>query len=876
MIPNFPLALSLALAPPGTAEIEGARWRELTQERAEIERVPELPGPYAAHRDVQVRAVEGGLEVRARWRVEALRPGWFSGRLLGTEVPAHVRSVRWNGRPAAVTTAREGSTIFGYATGGATIELVAMLETDPLRGPVALELLPAVVGRMRVGAPEGRVARVVEVAGEHPVAAVGAAFSTGSDRLAVEFAQAASEEQRDTLAVARTGIGLTVGEGELFGRAHVVWEVRRGRLDRVGLDTSGLPADLQVEGRNVRDWQRAGDRIDVTLQEPVGDRMDLTLRWRAAVPTGSEAAIPLPRVEPLEAFRSESSLQLARDGEVEVVPELQGWGAVASSALPEWGQGLVEGTPTAAFVSEGQRDGTLQLFRFVPVEGPPAVVDVAAYDVAASREGRLLVRARYEVRNERSAHLRVSPPAGMHIIGARVGQQAALPVRDGDDAWLIPLARSVETVEGLLSFPVEVALMGEDEEWARRDRRKLGLPALDAPVAVSRVTLHLPPGYRSRLEPGEGDVVGAFTEGEGITYGLGTGSVGTSEADVMFQSAVDAWLDNDFERAQTELDRLREIGASNDNIDKLQSNLSVVRGEKTGKKVDVSLERRIKEQARARASKDVAEQRKSKQKADELAKAGDYAAAKREYEAALEVGRRLEMLEQSEAVDQKLANVAVEKDLQDVTKASERQVARDRRFAESKRSSGSVHVEGQDLPPAKPEPAEDGISAPMYGTTGANITEPTQAAEGEEVHAEEAEAQVTVQMEAPGPAAREARRIARLPGLSFRSKSRARGAVGGGRSARTRSDTRAAHAPPPPLPPPSDDADEVRGRQRLQADAVGRLAALPPPTTHASALSVIIPAAGEVVLYQRLLLAQDATFEVDIEAREPLRERLNR
>jgi hypothetical protein len=51
---------------------------------------------------------------------------------------------------------------------------------------------------------------------------------------------------------------------------------------------------------------------------------------------------------------------------------------------------------------------------------------------------------------------------------------------------------------------------------------------------------------------------------------------------------------------------------------------------------------------------------------------------------------------------------------------------------------------------------------------------------------------------------------------------------------------------------------------------------LPEPEVHASALSVVIPSAGEAVLYQRLLLAQGATFEIDVDAREPLRERKNR
>ena len=71
------------------------------------------------------------------------------------------------------------------------------------------------------------------------------------------------------------------------------------------------------------------------------------------------------------------------------------------------------------------------------------------------------------------------------------------------------------------------------------------------------MTLHLPPGYRSRLQPGDGEVVAAFTKGEGIGYGLGVGAVGAAEADALFQGAVKRWLGNDFGGAQAELDKLR-------------------------------------------------------------------------------------------------------------------------------------------------------------------------------------------------------------------------------------------------------------------------------------------------------------------------------
>jgi hypothetical protein len=166
-------------------------------------------------------------------------------------------------------------------------------------------------------------------------------------------------------------------------------------------------------------------------------------------------------------FRGESALQLARDGEVEGVPEATGWTPSSAPRAAGVGQGLVEGTPTRRSRPAAARSGSLTLLRFVPIEGPPVVVDVAAYTIATSREGRALIRAHYEVRNERAASLRIRPPPGFEILGVRVAGETAVIARDREGAWRVPLQRSVDTVSGLLSFPVEVALLGEAKPWAQ-------------------------------------------------------------------------------------------------------------------------------------------------------------------------------------------------------------------------------------------------------------------------------------------------------------------------------------------------------------------------------------------------------------------------
>lgn len=979
----YVLAALLLLAPPGgTVEIDGPRWQALEASRAKDERPP---APFAERRELVFTAVPGGHEVRARWTLRALAPGWFMGDVLGPGF--ELRDALWNGQPAGIATSDAGTTVAGYVRGPVDLQVVAFLPEEAAKGE--LRVMPAVRGRTTLiplaaptpaAAPEGADADDAEAADASPperlhVHAVGggalprdgAAFLGGHDRIELLPAPAPRDEGGEALVLAHAGVGLTVGDAEVRGRARVSWQVRRGQLERASLRVDGLGADLELLGDGVRTWSRSGDRIDVELQAPVRDRLDLELRWTTAVARATESSQPLPRIEPEGVWRTEAAVQIAKDGEVEILPELAGWAAIPAAALPPWARDLVEGTPTAAYQSGEPRPGRLDLLRFVPEPGPAVVVDVADYTIASSHEGRLLVRALFEVRNERASHLRITPPAGMRILGARVGLDTALPARDRNapGAWLIPLRRSVETVKGALSFPVEVILVGESEAWRRREKRDLALPAVNAPVAVTRLTLHLPPGYTSRLDPGDGDVVRDFDRGEGIAYGFGTGEVGAAEADARFQQAVDAWLKNDFTSAQRELDALRQSGARSENIDRLQANLDVVGGQSGG---DATVERRIKEQAKARAVADLQEQAAVEKKAEAYRQSGDYERAEEEYTRALEIGEKLAKLEQKESVEQSSRNVAIAEDLKAVKKKAKDRGPR--RKGKLGGASSSVVYEFDDDSlsgdldknmPQKPAEADSGVVFGIGSGTGTGVAQTGggggelggEVIEGERVRPDSATTTTITTDEARAipvggtprdftavvdmaPAASEDSAGIRLAGTTGpeshyvvdganvtsvtqdarRSPDRSLFdeplppppapappepepvvattvahesiSIAPGRARRSRglrrifrrSDTGGAPSPKS-APPPDTDADglvdEVDDGEGLPAGAKGQpLDLLPPPQVTASSLSVVIPAAGEAVRYQHLLLAADVPYTVEIKAREPLRQKRKR
>lgn len=910
-----PLSLAFLLfayPPPetGTATVEYERWHEL----ADPDDVPApLPAPWAATRTVDVREDAEGFEIEVLWRIDALREDWFSATLIGPGVRVRNLEVTWNGKPAAATTDGAGTRIAGLVgTRGATVVLTGRIDQRFGQRPVALELAPAVRGTVDVrprakdvrgelretpAKVPARYAKAVSLPG-----AV-ATFASAKQYLELDVGRADAADDT-TVSVATVATGITVGDAELRGHARVRVDVRRGAIQGASLRVSGLGADLQVTGDNLVNWTQSGDRIDLELERAIEDRLVLDLTWSKSVPKGTEASLGVPTIEVDGAFRSVQAVALAGSAEVELVPELEGIAPVPRAELEGRADGLVEGTPSATFLGQATPGGSVKLLRFVPAKQPPTFIDRANYTVATTDEGRALIRAVYQVRNERSSHLHVTPPAGMEIIGARVSGETALLARDrtAKGTYLIPLERSVETVDGLLSFPVEVTFVADETDWDRREKRTLTLPALDAPVAASRVTLHLPPRYRNKQKKGRGGTVPSFEDGEGISYGFGYGTPQAAQADELFRGAVDAWLDNDFDNAQAKLDELRSLGASDENIARLQSNVDVVTGKSSGKGKDQALVRRVKQQAQARSAEERREQQVYTRKAEEYRKSGQLKQAKEAYGSALALGKKLQNLEQSESVEGSAANALVEKKMELVDKEM---------GLKAKRDSGGKK--------AKPKKAADVTEVSSSSTTGTGG--------GDATVYDFSDDQIDGELVRPDGVNLDAR-VVETPPLAMCSGDASCGmgeiCVDG-----TCVTGKPLAEPPPPPPAPADEAlpeelantepepepepepqleldedmdmdmdiamdmgvdepepmpvrDSTRGtsrrarrrdRKRRGKNARQDAAAAPEPQHRpqpkvtASALSVIVPAIGETVLYERLLLPPDEPMTIEIDAK---------
>jgi hypothetical protein len=850
----------LALTPPSASAgnlvvLDGGRWAALLPPPEPAE--APLPGPYGTDRIITLTATADRVDLVAEFSFDTFEPGWLQARLFDQSFDEIV--VLQDGGPAAWDL-RDGAVVAtAYIDGPTTFTVRATVHRSLEHSPLELRALGRTArAKLLVTVPEGLVP-VVTGAVAVPLGD-GAWAAHGLVTVGARLRTASSANRLDLLG--GTAVGLTIGDSVLDGRARLRWSVLEGSVDRVSFRARNVGADLAISGPGVGEVTRTGELVTVALNAPTKGLVEFDLTWTMPLPEGAEGRLPIPTFVLDGTRRTTAALQLARDGGWEALPDLDGWTGRSASALPPWARGLVTGTPTAAFTApRSDRGGTLQLLRYEPVSGPAVLIDVADYLGATSADGRVLMRARYEILNDRATDLRLVLPPDVRLLSVRIHGEAArftsepLPAGPrGGQQLRIPLPRSVETVEGMISFPIEIAWLSDGEPWDRRTQRSVRLPRLDAPIATARVTLHLPPGYREvHTRRGvDRHRVDGFTEGDSISYGFKVTDEGdrdrAEEADRLFQSAVTSWMDNEFDDAQAALDELSTLGAGNDNTVRLQSNLTVVtgnRGRGEAEKEDLdgdgpsddadkapkggeSMKRRIIGQARARADEDYRNYAISTRSAQEKEQAGDYAGAEEDYKIALELGEKLAGLDQEESSETSSRNMFIAESLEKVGKKKMKKTAREREFQGAGAAAAGISAQGQTTA-ALPR------KAPPRGPSGSRSSAPVPAPSTTEGGAHVVILEPAFDP-APEPAADYEFEFAQIDG-------------------------QLAHA--------KDTIDASRAQLQLLPESVlsGMNTDLPGLTFSAANRSVLVPRLGQVVQFQQLLLPADGTHEVLVRAR---------
>jgi len=297
---------------------------------------------------------------------------------------------------------------------------------------------------------------------------------------------------------------LGLGEDSTSINAEVNLEVTQGAAHEVKIQIPDKVTINQVLGAMVADWEMKAGLLSVSFLEPVEQRARFVITGETRCPREGPMDIPLLRLLDAERETGGVAVEVLGAGEIKDVKS-EGLESADATDLGE----MVASRQSQSLTAFRFRPGAARLARSLNVDvaryTPQAVlmanVEEARYQVLISNEGKILVQARYAVRNNQRNFLKITLPPGATVWSASLAGKAVRPGQSPDGSLLLPLdkARSGEEVP---AFPVEVVFLARGTAWNDKGQFKLALPALDLPISRTGLLVYHPPLFKVTPELG--------------------------------------------------------------------------------------------------------------------------------------------------------------------------------------------------------------------------------------------------------------------------------------------------------------------------------------------------------------------------------------
>jgi hypothetical protein len=284
--------------------------------------------------------------------------------------------------------------------------------------------------------------------------------------------------------------------------AEVQIDVQQGAAAQVKISVPSSVTINQVPGATVADWDVKNGELTVNLLEPVERSARFAISAECHLPRDGSINIPLLGLLGSEREAGGVALEVLGAGEIKDT-KIQGLEVVEPAELGAMVANRQSPSLAAFRVRPGAvvRSLDVQVARYAQQAVLTANIEEARYRVLASVDGKLLVQARYAVRNNQRSFLKVTLPAGATVWSSSV---AGRPVRAGvgpDKSLLFPLSK-IRAGEEAPVFAVEVLYLARSAAWDVKGRGSITLPILDLPVSRTGLILYYPPAYRLTVETG--------------------------------------------------------------------------------------------------------------------------------------------------------------------------------------------------------------------------------------------------------------------------------------------------------------------------------------------------------------------------------------
>ena len=459
--------------------------------------------------DYDLRVDTDTVAGRALLTIDVLREGWT--RL---QIPAGlmVREASLDGQPVALVDGPPPQVLLSHAGRSIlTLEVVVPLATSAGAESITLPASPSPISRIRLALPKSGVD--LSVAGgfiaEHAEAANESrwtAFGRPNQALTMRWKRKVDDRRADLPLRVRARLTEVVGLGEDACQvaAAVRVEVLQGLAREISI---AIPAGLvvnQVNGSTVADWETSGGLLRIKLLEPTATEVSFIVSGDAKTARDGSIAVPLVRMPSAERETGGVAVDVTGAGEISQ-RQTRGLEPADPSELGE----LVAGRESPSMIAYRHRplagtearSLTVAVVRYTPQAVFVANIEEARYRALASEDGRLLVEARYAIRNNQRSFLKATLPAGSTVWSAQVGGRPIRPGVAEANALLLPLEKG-RAGEEAPTFVVELVYLQPVEGWMDKRHAHIELPALDLPVSRTGLELHYSPRFRVEPLPG--------------------------------------------------------------------------------------------------------------------------------------------------------------------------------------------------------------------------------------------------------------------------------------------------------------------------------------------------------------------------------------
>lgn len=559
------VSLFLAVVPPfasartteaahssGWVVIGVEEYRALHAKAYPSEHEPELTPPVEATMtrvDYDLR-INGELATgQATLTIDVLKEGWVR---VAVPMGLLVREARLDGKLVSLVASGPGkspsqlSALLSH-TGRSTLLLKIALPVAVSTGQesVMLPSTPSGVTRATVELPRQGVdihlnGGLLLETSEAGAASKWTAYAQGTEPLTFLWKRK-TEDHRYTQALRMKG-GLTelvgLGEDATSLTAEVRVEVTQGVAREVRLQLPETVTVNQVSGAMVADWESKTGELKVSFIEPVESNASFVLTGEARCPRDGQIGIPLLRLLEAEKETGGVAVEVLGAGEIK---EIQKEGLENADATDLGEMVANRQSPSlAAFrfragEAKAERALNVNIARYTPQAVLMANVEEARYDVLLTSEGKVLVEARYAVRNNQRNFLKITLPQGATLWSAALGGTPVRPGQAPDGSLLLPLEKA-RSGEDTPAFAVDVVYFTRGTAWNDKGQVKLPLPAVDLPISLTGLRVYHPPLFKLMAEPGafrmetyeqpESPVLAAEESRAGYGDGIGSGAGG--------------------------------------------------------------------------------------------------------------------------------------------------------------------------------------------------------------------------------------------------------------------------------------------------------------------------------------------------------------